>query len=538
MKKQIMLSSLVLLMAGLLAGCGSKSASSRKTISLMQSSDLLSLDTSNHADLTEFNVLVNSMEGLYRTNKANNPSVAMATNIAKPTNHGKTYTFHLRKNARWSNGDPVTATDFVDAWERSVSPKAQSGYNYIFSGIKNADQISDGKKSSKTLGVKALGKHTFQVQLEHPMPYFDRMMILPAFYPQDHKLVQKYGKAYGTKSKNMAYNGAFKVTGWNGTNDQWTLKRNIHYYDQKAIHLNEIRMQVIKDANTAHDLFSQNKLDDATITGVTAKGLQKNKDLIHTSKAGTYYIQLNTRKNRALRNSNLRQAISLVIDRNKLTKDILADGSTPADTYTATHLAIDPTTGKDFAAETTPTDSYDIPRAKELWGEGLKEIHQKGDLKLSLDGDDQTITKNVSQYIQSAIQTNLPGAKVSIKSLPDKGVLQNQTDGSFDLMQTFWLADYADPSNFLGIMKSSNPQNYGKYSNASFDGYLNEAASKSANNQKIYWENMRNAEKTLNRTTAVIPLYHMVESHLINPSLKGVLRHPVGEDDYTRAYLK
>ncbi|WP_369406587.1 peptide ABC transporter substrate-binding protein [Lentilactobacillus kisonensis] len=341
---------------------------------------------------------------LYRANKANEPAPASATSVVKPTDHGLTYTFHLRKNAKWSNGDPLTAQDFVTAWRRSVSPTTKSGYNYIFSGIKNADAITASKKSPKTLGAYALNKHTLQVKLEHPMPYFDKMMVLPAFFPENPTALKKFGSKYGTQSKYLYYNGPFKVTGWNGTNDSWTLKRNNHYYDQKAIHLDELKYSVVKDANTAHELFDQKKLDDATITGVTAKGLQQNKDLIHERKAGTYYLRLNVRNGKPLATQKMRQAISLVLNRKQLTKDVLADGSQPAYTYTAPDLAKDPTTGKDFATETKPSDTYNVAKAKQLWTEGVKESGQKGTVKMAIVGDDQTITKNVAQFVQASVK--------------------------------------------------------------------------------------------------------------------------------------
>lgn len=524
--------------AVLLAACGNKTSSSkRRSVSLMQTAELLSLDTSNHADFTTWNTLENSMEGLYRANKNNEPAPASATSVVKPTNHGLTYTFHLRQNAKWSNGDPLTAQDFVTAWRRSVSPTAKSGYNYIFSGIKNADAITASKKSPKTLGVYALNKHTLQVKLEHPMPYFNKMMVLPAFFPENSTALKKFGSKYGTASKYMYYNGPFKVTGWNGTNDNWTLKRNKYYYDKKAIHLDELKYSVVKDANTAHELFDQKKLDDATITGVTAKGLQKNQDLIHERKAGTYYLRLNLRSGQPLANQKMRQAVSLVLNRQQLTKDVLADGSEPAYTYTSRDLAKDPTTGKDFAEETTPSDPYDVAKAKKLWAQGVKEAGQKGTVKMNVVGDDQTITKNVAQFVQASIKKSLPDAQVTVKSLPAKGQQSAEQTGSFDMEQVFWLADFADPISFMSILQSSNPQDYGKYKDNYFDKQYQEASSSHAAEVKQYWQNMRNLQDRLNTTMPVVPLYQMVESHLVNPNLKGVLRHPVGEDDYTRAYL-
>lgn len=549
MKNKVLLGGLAVGLSVLLAACGSKASgnansSSSSTsgsttkISLMQNSELLSLDNSNFADLTMWNVLENSMEGLYRQDSNNKVSAGIAESVVKPTNNGKTYTFHLRHNAKWSNGDAVTANDFVKSWQRSVSAKSKSGYNYIFSGIKNADKISDGKLSPTKLGAKAVDAHTLQVNLEHPMPYFSKMMILPAFFPQDSKVVQKYGSKYGTSSDKTVFDGPFKVTGWTGTNDSWKLLRNGHYYDQKAIHLKEIDMQVVKDANTAHNLFSKGQLDDATITGVTAQGLQKDKNLRHVQKAGTYYLRLNTKSGKTLNNVKLRQAVSFAIDRNHLTKDVLADGSTPAYTYVAQGLATDPTTGKDFATEMKPSETYNVTKAKQLWKEGLKEAKVKGNVTLELVGADDTMYKNVAQYLQGTLQQKLSNVKVSTQNLPTKSWSGKEAAGTFDFDQTFWLADFGDPENFLSILTKNNPQNYGHYADSQFNAAMTDATTANAANESSYWKDMRTAQKRLNETMPVVPLYSMVESHLVNPKLKGIEYHPVGENDYTRAYLE
>lgn len=142
----------------------------------------------------------------------------------KPTNHGKHYTYNLRKEAKWSNGDPVTAQDFVASWHRSVSPNSRSGYAYIFTGVKNATAITAEKMPVDKLGVKALNDHTLQVDLEYPMPYFNKMMIMPAFFPQSRVALKKLGNKYGTDSSKMYYDGPFKADGWTGSNMSWSLE--------------------------------------------------------------------------------------------------------------------------------------------------------------------------------------------------------------------------------------------------------------------------------------------------------------------------
>ena len=538
--KYFLLSASVFFTALATTACGNNNSSSSKkdqTLHLMQTDEILSLDNSNQANISQWNVLENSMEGLFRADKNGNPAPAMATKVVKPTNHGKRYTFTLRKNAKWSNGDPVTAQDFVASWRRSVSPGSQSGYSYIFTGVKNATKVSAGKLPVEDLGVKALNNHTLQVDLDYPMPYFDRMMVLPAFFPQSQTALKKFGKNYGSASNKMYYNGPFKVDGWTGSNLSWSLDPNKYYYDKKDIHLKKMKMQVVKDANTAHQLYQQGNLDDATITGTTAQGMQNDKDLMHLDRAGVYYLQLNSRKGRVFSNPKMRQALSLILDKDHLAEKVLADGSKPAYTFVAPKLAKDQSTGKDFATEMKPSETHNVKKAQELWAEGLKEEGKKR-VTLTYYTDDQTINKNIAQFIQSQVETKLKGTDVEVHAVPAKNAQDNVSKGNFDMHFSLWLADYADPMSDLDILQSDNAQNYGKYNSTAYDNYVHAAKSSSAAKVNEYWRNMRSAQAQLTKDAAVTPLYNMTESHLVRNNLKGVLWHSVGEVDYTRAYFK
>lgn len=171
--KRVLLLTTATLSTLALTACGHDSAGQgdqEQTLHLMQDGEIMSLDHSNEANIHQWNVLENTMEGLYRANHKGDPIPALATSVVKPTNHGKRYTYNLRKDAKWSNGDPVTAQDFVTSWHRSVSPNSKSGYAYIFTGVKNATEITAGKMPVNKLGVRALNDHTLQVDLEYPMP--------------------------------------------------------------------------------------------------------------------------------------------------------------------------------------------------------------------------------------------------------------------------------------------------------------------------------------------------------------------------------
>lgn len=418
-----------------LTACGHNAAGQGKqeqTLHLMEGGEIMSLDHSNEANIHQQDVLENTMEGLYRANHKGDSIPALATSVVKPTNYGKRYTYNLRKEAKWSNGDPVTAQDFVASWHRSVSPNSRSGYAYIFTGVKNATAITAEKMPVDKLGVKALNDHTLQVDLEYPMPYFNKMMIMPAFFPQSRAALKKFGNKYGTDSSKMYYDGPFKANGWTGSNMSWSLDRNKKYYDPKSIHLKQIKMQVVKDANTAHQLFQQGNLEDAQITGTTAQGMQNDKNLKHLHRAGVYYLQLNMRKNRVFSNAKMREALNLVLDKKQLAGKVLADSSTPADTFVAPTLAKDKSTGEDFAKEMKPEETHNVAKAQKLWDEGLKEEGRKK-ADLTYYTDDQTINKNIAQFVQSQVETKLKHTNVEIHAVSTKNVQDNVMWGNFDM---------------------------------------------------------------------------------------------------------
>jgi oligopeptide transport system substrate-binding protein len=475
------------------------------------------------------------MAGLYRSDKNDQPVPAVATSYHKSSD-GKTYTFNLRHNAKWSNGDTVTAPDFVTAWRKGVSPKAMSGYNYIFSNIKNADQISQGKKPVNSLGVKAVGKYKLVVQLENPEPTFIDKMVMPAFYPQNTRLVKKYGAKYGTAAKYTAFDGAFKVTKWTNTSEKWTAVKNQHYYAKSAVKLQKLNYQVVKDSNTAHQLFQQGSLDDAVVSGTTAQGLQNNKNLYHLYRSGNNFVNLNMARGAVLANKQLRQALYLAVNRTQLSKKVLADGSKPSYTFSAPNAAKDPASGKDFATAAQPKETYNVAKAKKLWQAGLKQLG-KSKVELTLVASDTTTNKNVSEFLQSQLESKLPGLKVTVKNLPSKSAYNLVANGKYDLYLSLWLNDYADPYSELQTLEKTNSYNYGKYTSAAYNNELSQAR-KNAATRSVYFSHLLKAQEQMNQDYPVLPLYTMVEDHLVNSNLKGVLWHKVGMVDYTRAYFK
>jgi oligopeptide transport system substrate-binding protein len=237
-----------------LAACGTSSSQSQaknQTLNWMESSALPTMDNSLATDVVSGETLNNTGEGLLKfgKNSSTHPGVAKSYTKSKD---GKTYTFNLRKS-NWSNGDKVTAKDFVYGWQRTVNPKTGSQYAYLYADVKNANAIMAGKKAVSTLGIKALGNYKVQVSLVHPVSYFPTLVAQTAFFPQNQRVVEKYGKKYATNAQNNVYNGAFKLTYWTGTSDNWTLTKNTKYWNAKSVKLKHIKFSAVKDPQAGNN---------------------------------------------------------------------------------------------------------------------------------------------------------------------------------------------------------------------------------------------------------------------------------------------
>ncbi|WP_367365904.1 peptide ABC transporter substrate-binding protein [Pediococcus parvulus] len=520
----------------LLAACGNGSSASsskgnlatKQVVNWTESSELPSIDPSLATDEISFNLLNNTNEGLYRLGKNNKiePGMATKTTVSKD---GKTYKFTLRKNAKWSNGDSVTAQDFVYSWQRINNPKTGSQYAYLYSGVKNADQIQVGKKSVSTLGIKATGKYKLTVKLDKAIPYFKLLMGFPSFFPQDQKVAQKYGSKYATQSKYQVYNGPFTLQGWTGTNNKWSLVKNKKYWDKKHVTLTKINDQVVKDTETGLNQFQGKQVDQTAISGTQVANLKNSKSFFLGREARNAYLEYNYKKIKAFRNLNIRQAMSLAINRKQLVTKVLADGSTTPKGFVTDGLASNPKTGEDFAKEAYNGGTgvtYNLKEAKKLWAKGLKQEGKKS-VTYTLMSDDTDVGKKTTEFLQTQLE-KLPGLKINVENIPYKTRLARSAKGQFQLVVTLWGADFSDPISDLGLFTSTNSFNNGKWGNKEYDKLIDAANNGDANNTEKRWEDMVKAEKLLMSQQANAPLYNGVAPQLINTKVKGYVYNTAG----------
>ena len=539
LSKTLSVGATVLASAALLAACGSNNSSSssaKKTLTWMDSAEIPTMDMSKATDVTSFNQLSNTMEGLYRLGKGSKLEKGLATS-EKVSKDGKTYTFTLRKS-KWSDGSELTAKDFVYSWQRTVNPKTASQYSYLFSGIKNADAIVAGKKPVSSLGIKAVGKYKLVVTLERRIAYFDKLMGFAVFFPQSEKAVNKYGSKYGTASKYMLYNGPFKQTGWTGSNLSWKMVKNPYYWDKKNVKLDTIKWSVQKTPSTAYNLYQSNKLDATALDSSQTKQLKNQKGYTSLNQGATFYLQFNVAKNKDLANANIRKALSLAVNRKGLTTT-LGGNSVPANTLTPTQLT--DVNGEDYtkriskSAETLYPATPDKSEAVKYFNKGLKELG-KSKISFKILSDDTDAGNKTTESLQSNFESTF-GKKVSVsvQNLPFKTRLSRSTSGNFDIVVSGWSADFADPISFLDLFTSTNAENNGKWKNSQYDKLV--ADSKTTASSSKRWSDLTKAEEILLNDVGVSPLYYDTNVWMIRPSVKNVIQNR-GTWNFKTAYIK
>lgn len=521
----------VALAALALSACSQKqSTKNEQDLNWSVGGEITTMDPSKATDVVSFTQMINSMEGLYRNVKqGQEPGLATSAKVSKD---GLTYVFKLRKS-KWNDGTPVTAKDFVYSWRRTVNPKTEAEYAYLFSGIKNADAIQNGKKPVSSLGIKAVGKYQLVVTLEKRMAYFKDLMAFPVFFPQEEQAVRKYGDKYGTASKYMAYNGPFLQKGWSGSNLSWKLVKNPDYWDKDQVKLDQISFTVNKTASTAYNLYESKKIDALGLDSNLTKQFKGKSGYYSLANGGTYYLELNE-KNPNLASSNIRKAISLAINREDLVR-ILGGNNQAASTYTAKGLTS--VKGQDYTSLISPSAKklykYQPSLAKEYWQKGLSELGKSG-MTLNLLTSDSDSAKKTGEALQSMLETKLPGLKITVTSVPFKTRLARRESGKFQLCGSDWIADFGDPISFLELLTSSNASNYGSWKNSRYDQLI--AASKDTNDQAARMKDMSEAESILLSDAGVVPIYYEDDAWLIRPSVKGWVCNR-SEWNFKKAYV-
>ena len=521
--------------AGMLAGCGSKTDTD--TFRFASELDIQGMDSTVVDDGMSFNAVHAITDGLTAVNEKGKtaPAIAKSWDVS---DDGKTYTFHLR-NAKWSNGDKVTANDFVYSWRKII--KNAGNYAYMLgsggASVKNADALMElganaTDEQMATLGVTAKDDQTLVVELENKVPYFTDLMAFPCYFPQNEKFVDKCGKNYGTKPEYTLSNGAYKMTKWVKGNKA-TFTKNDKYYDAKTVATKNLEMYLVQDPKTAAQNFDNGKVDYATINS-TLVDKYKGKDTFTTFNEGyLFYLQLNF-KNDTVANKNVREALAYAINRKDLCENVLKDGSKGATGFIPSQLSTSPA-GKDFRDDADKYVSYDQKKAQEYLDAAKKEL---GTDTITIDllyGTDESPMDTMAEYLQGSF-SKLKGLKVNMVATVKKDRIYNrEANGNFQVVCTRWGPDYADPTTYLNLALTDSSNNYGKYANAKFDALMEQIQKESDLTKR--WDLMIQAEKVMMEDMAYIPVFEKGAAALKAKNVKGLVVVPVGTP-YTFKYVK
>ncbi|HEH5576823.1 TPA: peptide ABC transporter substrate-binding protein [Staphylococcus aureus] len=489
--------------------------------------DMSTLDTTLITDAVSGDISNQVFEGLFTLDKNDKAKLALAKELPKKSNGGKTLTFKLRKDAKWSNGDPVTAYDFVYAWRKLVDPKTGSEYAYIMSDIENADSINSGKLPVEKLGIKALSKYELEIKLKRPIPYINELLALSNFYPQNEKVAKKYGEKYGLKPQNAVYNGAFKVDTWRAE-DKILLSKNNFYWDKKNVKLDKVNYKILKDKQAGASLFETGSVDDTLILADQVKKYENSSALQKRITSGNFFIKFNQKKVEEFKNQDLRMAIALAIDKKGYVEAVKNDGSIYSNTFTAKGVA-KLSNGDDYLSSINSPLKYDKKEALKHWEKAKKELNIKN-FTFSMNTEDTPDSKISAEYIKAQIEKNLPGVKMKIRQLPFKQRLSEEFKMTYETSLTGWAADYPDPTTYLSTMTKDNPQNNTDWSNKKYDDYLGEINGELLGEVSKRDNRMKEDEELLLNDVPLAPIYQKGEAHLTNPKVKGLQYHVVGPD--------
>ncbi|AIR66753.1 MULTISPECIES: oligopeptide ABC transporter substrate-binding protein OppA [Cedecea] len=523
------------ILTALIAGNVAMAADVPAGVQLAEKQDLVrnngsepqSLDPHKIEGVPESNISRDLFEGLLVSDLQGHPSPGVAESW--DNKDFKVWTFHLRKDAKWSNGEPVTAQDFVYSWQRLADPKTASPYSsYLQYGhLTNIDDIIAGKKPTSDLGVKAIDDHTLEVTLSEPVPYFYKLLVHPSVSPVPKATVEKFGDKW-TQPANIVTNGAYKLKDW-VVNERIVLVRNTNYWNNAKTVINQVTYLPISSEVTDVNRYRSGEID-MTYNNLPIELFQKLKKEIPTEVHAdpylcTYYYEINNQK-APFTDPRVRAALKLGLDRDIIVNKVKNQGDLPAYGYTPPYTD---------GAKLTPPEWFTWSQDKRN-EEARKLLAEAGytkdkPLTFNLLYNTSDLHKKLAIAVASIWQKNL-GVNVKLENQEWKTFLDTRHQGTFDVARAGWCADYNEPTSFLNTMLSDSSNNTAHYKSPAFDKII-------ADTLKVTDEAQRTAlyekaEQQLDKDSAIVPVYYYVNARLVKPWVGGY----TGKDPMDNVYVR
>ncbi|WP_397324070.1 ABC transporter substrate-binding protein [Pantoea agglomerans] len=472
-----------------------------------------SLDPLKAVGLPEIQVIRDLFEGL--TNQDSQGKIVPGVAQSWSSSDNKTWVFTLRNNARWSNGDPVTAQDFVYSWQRLVDPKNSSAFAWFagLSGIQNAAAITKGEMTPDKLGVVAQSKNQLKVTLDRPVPWFPALVANVALFPVPQKIIAQQGDSWTSPGK-LVGNGAYQLSE-RVVNEKIVLTRNPHYWDDAHSVLTKVTFVPINEESSATKRYRSNDIDITESFPKNMYALLKKTlpgEVYTPDQLGTYYYAFNTQKGPTA-DVRVRKALSWSIDRKVIAEKVLGTGEKPA-----WHFTPDVTAG--FKPLPTFMQQHDQnslnAQAKSLlaaagYGPGKP-------LKLKLLYNTSESHQKIAIAVASMWKKNL-GVDVTLENQEWKTYIDSRNSGNFDVIRASWVGDYNEPSTFLNLLTSGNSSNIARFNNADYDAVIAKASRETSD--QVRNSDYNRAEQILAEQAPIAPIYQYTNGRLIKSWVKG-----------------
>lgn len=495
-----------------------------KTMTMALSTEPPNLDSSKATDSESFFIIGHTMEGLTKYDEKGNtvPGVAEKWEITE-----KGATFHLRKDALWSDGKPVQAKDFVFSWRRALDPKTASEYAFILYHVKNAEQINQGKLPVDKLGVVAKDPQTLEVTFEKPCGYFLGLTAFATYLPLREDFVNQKNDKYASSPENLLFNGPFKLTQWvHGASLK--MEKNDKYWAKNTIQLEVIDIPYITpDENARFNLFKTKKIDILGLGKDNLANAQREKFKLKKFTDGVlFYMSFNFRKGRLTANKNLRMALKSVFNPAEYVSRVVGIPGT----LVATGLVPSWMKGekqtfrKEFPAAASKPN---IKEAKDYLAKAMKELNLKTPPSIVWLTTDSPLATKEAEYMQSVFKTTL-GIDLKIDKQIFKQRLAKMKAGDFDIVSAGWGPDYADAMTYVDLFASWNGNNSGEWFNNDYDKHVRNAMN--SVDPKVRMKEMASAEKILLEELPIIPLYERTIMYTHSDRVQGIVRNTIGPD--------
>ncbi len=523
------------------AGCGKSggAAESGRNLIYNLGADPETIDPTLNTASDAGTIIENAFEGLMRLdeNEKAVPGVAEKMDVSDDKLE---YTFHLRKNAKWSDGEPVTAKDFEFSWIRALTKETAAEYSYQLYYIKNAEKFYNGQATREELGIEVVDDHTIKVTLEAPTAYFPELTAFTTYFPEREDIVTADPEGWATNPETYVSNGPFKLVQWD-LKDQLVFEKNKEYWNAKEIKLPGLVFKLVTDENTAYASLKSGEFDmvDTVPAAEIAAGKEEGLVTIYPNLA-TYMLVFNVGKQstlpedvkKVLSNVKVRKALAIAIDRKAITDNVTKSGQIPAYSFVPKGILNDK--GEDFAdREYYDANKANIEEAKKLLaeagypnGEGLPTLEFMYN------------TEGAHKLVAQAIQQDWAkiGVNVELTNQEWKVFLNTRQQGGYEIARHGWSGDYVDPMTFLDLWVTGGGNNDAGYSNPEYDKLVNDAK-KEADLEKR-WDIMKKAEDMVMADMPIIPLYYYTKVKGAKPEVKGVRVSTLGHVFFDKAYIE